>query len=93
MEVRVRNHPDHTSHNIFHHGLIKLLIVKELEKEGWTWSLVLFCSRFKVEKPEDAEEKYNLETLNKLISYNRNGMEKTHKGFEDVYAKTNSNAE
>ena len=32
MVTRVRNHPDHTSHSMFHHGLITLLITTELKK-------------------------------------------------------------
>ena len=53
MEVRVKNHPDHKPHNGFHHGLIKLLINKELEKKEWTWSHFLFWFSFKVEKLTD----------------------------------------
>ena len=48
MATRVCNHPDSTSNNVFHHGLIKLLITQELEKEERSWSHFLFWSGFKV---------------------------------------------
>ena len=56
METQLRNHPDHTSHSIFHHGLKKLLLLNELRKKSWTWLHFLFWSGFEVEKIEIAEK-------------------------------------
>ena len=55
MAMRVKNHPDHSSHNIFNHVLIKLLVLNELKKRNWAWLHFLFWSRFEVEKYEVAE--------------------------------------
>ena len=55
MAMRFKNHPNHT-YSVFHHGLIKLLIDKELEKKELTWPHFLFWSGFKVERLADAEE-------------------------------------
>ena len=49
MAIRVRNHPDSSSNSIFHHGLVKLLIAKELEKYERSWSHFLFWFGFGVE--------------------------------------------
>ena len=77
MEDRVRNHPEHTYHSIFHHGLIKLLVVKELENKPLILTQFLFWLGFKVEKPEYAEEQDSLETSRKLRSYKRKSINKT----------------
>lgn len=55
MATRVRNHPSHTSHNVFHHGLVKLLVLDELEKHNRTWSHFLFWLGFKLENPSTSK--------------------------------------
>ena len=67
MSSRVKSHLDHTSHSVFHHDLIKLLIDKELEKKVWTWSHFLFWSGFKTNgKSEEGKQvKIKLRSSNK----------------------------
>ena len=48
MSIRARNHPSSSSSNMFHHGLIKLLINQELGKVERSWSHFLFRGGFKV---------------------------------------------
>ena len=71
MAVRVKINPYHTPHSVFHHGLIKLLIVKELENKEWTWTHFLLWSSFKVKRSTDAEVQERKETPMKLRSYSK----------------------
>ena len=52
MATRVKNHPDHTSHSVCHHGLVKLLIMTKLKKLDRSWQHFLFWSGFEPETPE-----------------------------------------
>ena len=52
MSSRVKQHEDHTSQSIFHHGLIKLIISTVLQHEGKTWDFFLFWSGFHVKQEE-----------------------------------------
>ena len=54
---RVRNHPDHTSHSVFHHGLIKLLITTELEKNNKSWQNFIFFYGFEPETQMHNDDK------------------------------------
>ena len=84
MSVRVKSHPDHTSHSVFHHGLIKLLIDKELEKKVWAWSHFLFWSGFKTHKSTKVKSQEGKQMLMKLRSGNkRKNVTKTRE-FENV---------
>ena len=56
MATQVRKHPYNTSHSIFHHGLLELLVLNELKNKRWTWLHFLFWSGFEVEKIENVEE-------------------------------------
>ena len=56
MSSRIKQHEDHTSQSIFHHGLIKLIIRTILHHEGKTWDFFLFWSGFHV-KQEDQQPK------------------------------------
>ena len=47
MYVRVRNHPISSGSNMFHHGLVKLLITQELGKLERSWSHFLLWGGFK----------------------------------------------
>ena len=42
MDTRVQNHPEHSSHSFFRHGLVKLLILEDLKKQGRNWSQFIF---------------------------------------------------
>jgi len=41
MIFKVQKHPSHTARSIYHQGLIKLLVLTQLEKEGRSWSSLL----------------------------------------------------
>ena len=41
MIAKVQNHPAHTAHFVYHQGLIKLLILAQLQKEDRTWESLL----------------------------------------------------
>ena len=56
MSSRVKQHEDHTSQLIFHHGLIKLIISKVLQKEGRSWDFFIFWFGFQT-KDEDQKPK------------------------------------
>ena len=56
MVVRARNHSSSSGSNMFHHGLIKILINQELGKVERSWSHFLFWGGFKV-KFKDVEKR------------------------------------
>ena len=56
MATKLQNHLDHASHSIFHHGLIKLLVLNKLRKRNWTWLHFLFWSGFEVKKTKTLED-------------------------------------
>ena len=56
MFVRARNHPSSSGSNMFHHGLIKLLITQELGKLERSWSHFLLWGGFKF-NIKDAEKR------------------------------------
>ena len=70
MLARVKSHQYHTSHSVFHHGLIKVLIDKELEKKVWNWSHFLFWFGFKT----DGKLQEGKQVKMKLRSSNKNGF-------------------
>ena len=41
MVLKVQKYPSHTARSIYHQGLIKLLVLTQLEKEGRSWSSLL----------------------------------------------------
>ena len=45
----VKNHPEHSSHSVFHHGLIRILINYEMGKTGRSWQQFIFWSGFEAE--------------------------------------------
>ena len=66
MSSRVKEHQDHTTRSIFHHGLIKLIISTALQSEGKTWDYFLFCSGFQI-KHEDQPTKKHVDKGQTLI--------------------------
>ena len=94
MVIRVHNHPDSSSNNIFHHDLVKLLIAKYLEKHGRSWSHFIFWSSFKIESKEFEENKRkqahtrkkvvkipcDIKTANMSNSLSEKEIEDHHKG-------------
>ena len=66
MSVRVQNHPISSSSNMFHHGLVKILIMQDLGKLERTWSHFLFWGGFKVNPKSTKKRKRNrvVETFN-----------------------------
>ena len=57
MSSRVKGHQDHTTQSIFHHGLIKLIISIDLQKEGKTWDYFIFWSSFQIKQEEQQTKK------------------------------------
>ena len=57
MSSRVRGHEDHTKQSIFHHGLIKLIIIAVLQRKGKTWDYFLFWSGFQSEKEDQSKKR------------------------------------
>ena len=41
MIFKVQKYPSHTARSIYHQGLIKLLVLNQLDKEGRSWSSLL----------------------------------------------------
>ena len=65
MVTWVQNHSKHTACSIYHQGLIKLLLISHLSKEGRSWESFLFELGFdeKVkEKGKKAAEDLNQQT-------------------------------
>ena len=58
MSSRVKEHHDHTTQSIFHHGLIKLIISTILQREGKTWDYFLFWSGFQIKQEEQQTKKH-----------------------------------
>ena len=58
MDTRVKSHIDHTSQSIFHHSLVKMLLVTELKKNNHSWQHFWIWSSFELERsePRDDEE-------------------------------------
>ena len=52
MDTRVENHPDHTSHSVFHHGMVKLLVLTKLRKRNRSWKHFLVLLGFELEMPK-----------------------------------------
>lgn len=51
MIKKAQEHPQQLENNIFHYGLIKLLIVEELKKTSRDWNTFLFVANYQVEMP------------------------------------------
>ena len=47
MISNVQNHLEHTAHSVYHQGLIKLLILAQLQNEERTWESLLIELGFK----------------------------------------------
>ena len=41
MVTCVQAHPEHTARSVYHQGLIKLLVISQLHREGRTWESLL----------------------------------------------------
>ena len=41
MVTWIQTHPEHTARSIYHQGLIKLLLISQLNKEGRSWESFL----------------------------------------------------
>ena len=47
MIARAQSHPQHTARSVYHQGLIKLLILTQLQREKRTWKSLLAELRFR----------------------------------------------
>ena len=57
MSCRVREHQNHTKQSVFHHGLIKLIIITILQKREKTWEHFIFWSGFKTDQEEQSQRR------------------------------------
>ena len=67
MVVRARNHPMFSNSNMFHHGLIKLLINQELGKVESSWSHFLFLGGFKINLKDVEKRKRKKKSSKKKV--------------------------
>ena len=67
MHVRAHNYPSSSSSNMFHHGLIKLLITQELGKVERSWSHFIFWGGFKVNSKYADKRKRNKNPYKKKV--------------------------
>ena len=61
MVTWVQTHPEHTARSIYHQGLIKLLVISHLNKDGQSWESFLLGLGFEEkvkEKGKRAESSY-----------------------------------
>ena len=62
----IQTHLGHTTHSIYHQGLIKLLVISHLNKDGWSWESCLLGLGFEVEvkeKGKRAESSYKKQRI------------------------------
>ena len=64
MVTWVQTHPKHTARSIYHHGLIKLVLISDLSKEGRSWESFLLGLGFeeKVKEKGKRAEDLNQQT-------------------------------
>ena len=65
MVTWVQSHPEHIAHSIYHQGLIKLLLISQLNKEGQTWES--FLSELGFEEKTKEKGKMATEDLNQQM--------------------------
>jgi len=51
MILLAQRKPDKLQKSIFHHALIKLIVIEQLKKEGREWLTLLFVSKYQVDLP------------------------------------------
>ena len=42
MDSQVRKNLEHPTHSLYHHGLIKMLVLAELKKQDWVWEQFVY---------------------------------------------------
>ena len=86
MSSRIKEHHDHTSQSIFHHGLIKLIISTALQREGKTWDYFLFWSGFQTKQEEQPIKKHvdKGQTLIRKLGQGVKGEDKKGVKIEEV---------
>jgi len=55
MDSKVQDKPQEASNILFHHGLIKLIVLEEIRKRNKTWSYLFFGSEFEQEAQPQGE--------------------------------------
>jgi hypothetical protein len=55
MASKVQAKPQKASNNVFHHGLIKLIVLEELSRRDKTWGFLLFWGEFEQESQPHGE--------------------------------------
>jgi len=67
MVLKVQKYPSHTARSIYHQGLIKLLVLTQLEKEGRSWSSLLAELGFS-ENPKEKGKKMMEDAHQQIIN-------------------------
>ena len=68
MISTVQKHPLHTARSIYHQGLMKLLVLTQLEKEGRSWNSLLAELGFS-ENPKEKGKKMMDEASQQIINH------------------------
>ena len=84
MSGRIKQHEDHTSQSIFHHGLIKLIISTMLQHQGKTWDFFLFWLDF---HPKQEDQQPKRQTDKGKVMMKKLGHTAKPADKEDVKAK------
>ena len=87
MVTRVNNHPNHTSHYVFHHGLIKLLVITKLKKMDKSSQHFLFWFGFDPKSQmhtDDKEIEKKHKDSKRQKRKDEHGNEQSRKEFDGV---------
>ena len=71
MISKVQIHPEHTARSIYHQGLIELLILAQLQKEGRTWESLLTELGFKDNPKEKGKRMMKILTSKQQVLKNQ----------------------
>ena len=85
MISRVQGLPEHTARSVYHQGLIKLLILSQLHKEGRTWESLLTELGFK-ENPKE-KGKRMMEDLYQQATSHKKPIQTTKEEGKDITKK------
>jgi hypothetical protein len=66
MSARIQAHPENNKHSVFHQGLIKLLIMEELNKSKKTWQYFLVSFNAEIHEPQVTEVNTPIEKIKTL---------------------------
>ena len=73
MASLVRRNVENPTHSLYHHGLIKMVVLAELKKRNWTWEQFLYeRSNSHISSPlvNEVSEPHILDPPDKVSSVN-----------------------